>query len=100
MSHIRLHRSLFSPARADGDDGNVADSSDEANNVTSELAPAAAQATTVQESQALISAVLDECSGHVGVMSEFPEGVYRYELAAGASPYSVDRLQAGLHAAS
>jgi hypothetical protein len=33
---------LVTPVKADGNDGNVADSSDEANDVTFELAPAAA----------------------------------------------------------
>ncbi len=43
VSTCHVHLSpLVTPVKADGNDGNVADSSDEANDVTFELAPAAA----------------------------------------------------------
>lgn len=36
------------------------------------------------------NADLDECSGHVGVTPEFPEGIYHYHLTDDAAPYTID----------
>mgnify|MGYP001627752072 FL=1 len=36
------------------------------------------------------NADLDECSGHVGVTPEFPEGIYHYHLTADEAPYMID----------
>nr|WP_306267430.1 YHYH protein [Pararhizobium sp. IMCC3301] len=34
--------------------------------------------------------VLDECSGHVDVTPEFPDGIYHYHLTADEAPYMID----------
>ncbi|MBB5722032.1 hypothetical protein FHS72_001656 [Loktanella ponticola] len=36
------------------------------------------------------NADLDECSGHVDVTPEFPEGIYHYHLTADEAPYMID----------
>lgn len=38
----------------------------------------------------ITNADLDECSGHVGVTPEFPEGIYHYHLTTTQAPYSID----------
>jgi hypothetical protein len=38
----------------------------------------------------LTNADLDECSGHVGVTPEFPNGIYHYHLTDDAAPYSLN----------
>ncbi|MGA9276380.1 YHYH protein [Ilumatobacter sp.] len=43
---------------------------------------------------------LDECSGHVGVTPEFPDGIYHYHLTEDRSPYTVDCYHGEIDAAS
>lgn len=46
------------------------------------------------------NADLDECSGHVGVTPEFPEGIYHYHLTADETPYMVDCYHGEIEVAS
>ena len=43
---------------------------------------------------------LDECSGHVDVTPEFPEGIYHYHLTADDAPYMVDCYHGAIDASA
>lgn len=43
-----------------------------------------------QSGATVTNADLDECSGHVGITPEFPDGIYHYHLTADEAPYTID----------